>query len=733
MRLRDMPVVVKLTGALIVPVAVLMVMGWSEMQASWVRYHHMYNLRDATNEIEIVAALIQSLQTERGTTAGLIGSRGARMSEAMGKARKATDEAHEPFEHAETLLEQIGDQYAKPLMGRIEPMIHEGLEGTRASVDSFTANGGEVFAFYTRLIHELTLLAISLHHAVDEPKIAGPLSDFTLLLAAKEFAAQERGIGTAVIASGRFTPEQFFAFAEIGGKEAALFNLYLDGVPAAIAESARSRILPLRGAVAELRHSLTQDGFSRDLTPYEPDEWFAIATRQIDMMRTLADETIHRIEAVAVKLGDEAFESFVWLLGIAAATALVLIAATLFLSRSITVPLRSLTAGLNALLQGRTDMTGVDTSRGDEFGTMARTVRDIIVQTEERVRREREEEAERQAEDQRRRAAVEAERAKTQAASMQAVDELGKALSRLSEGDLTYRIETRFAEVFEPLRHNFNRSLAALEEAVAVVADVSGSLQNNSSELRVAANDLARRSEQQAAALEETAAALGEVSDTVEESARRAERAGGIVSRTANETRRSNDVVKSTIAAIQAIATSSQEVTRFVGVIDEIAFQTNLLALNAGVEAARAGEAGKGFAVVAQEVRELAQRSADAARQIKEIVTRSVGEVETGVSMSRQTGEALGGILGEVSSLKDEMDAIVSSAHAQATALSEVSHAIAQMDQTTQQNAAMVEQSTAATNNLAEQSMLLDEKVSGFTLGRKAQGKGEVVPLRGAA
>ena len=724
MRLKDIPVGLRLAASLVIPALVLIAVAQSELRAEWDRYHQMYDLSDATKEIEIVANFIDALQVERGTTAGYIGSRGAAMGDAMAKARRQTDAVHELFEKNEAVIKVVGDQYASPLMERVDPMTHEGLDTLRERTDKLIANPGEVLSFYSELIDGLISMSISLHHGIDEATVAAPLADFTLLLLTKEYAGQERGLGAGVIAKGSFTPDQFFAFSALGGKEEALIDLYYHGVGGKLAADARQRLSAVAGEIDDLRHQLVKDGSVTDLSGLDAQTWFNVASKRIEILKAISDDTIHRIEAHALTLGDQAFYAFLKLVGIVIVTTLVVAAATLFLARSITKPLGALGDSLNALLQGSAEMRGVDVSRKDELGEMARTVKDIVVQTEERVIREKEEEAARVAERDRVRSATEAERAKTQAASMQAVDELGKALENLAGGNLSYRITAEFDEVFEPLRTNFNRSLDALDAAVTAVAEVSGSMQGNTSELQTAADDLARRTEQQAASLEETSAALGEVSQTVTESTRRAERAGTIVAETATSTRGSNDVVRETVVAIRAIAASSEQITKFVSVIDEIAFQTNLLALNAGVEAARAGEAGKGFAVVAQEVRELAQRSAGAAKEIKELVGRSVKEVENGVAMSERTGDALEGILKQVDTVHQEMKAIVTAARTQSSALTEVSQAIAQMDQTTQQNAAMVEQSTAATNSLAEQSRLLDRRVSDFTLSKAVAAAG---------
>ncbi|MCQ0987696.1 methyl-accepting chemotaxis protein [Jiella marina] len=716
MRLKDAPVGLRLAATLLLPVALLVFVAQAELRASWTHYHHMYELRDATREIEIVGDFMHALQVERGTTAGYLGSRGTSMGEAMGTARQASDETHEAFEHAEHLIVKVGDQYAGPLMEKIDPMTHDGLDSMRERIDVLAVGGSEAFDFYTDLIDGLAGLAISLHHGVDEVELAAPLSDYALLLMAKEFAGQERGLGAGAIGAGGFTPRSYFRMSELAGKEQALIDLYKRGVGEELAQAADQQLGPISAEVTTLRESLLGRGLAADLSGVDQQAWFGVTTQRIEILRDLGKETIEQIVAKAVAMGEASYEEFLKLAAIVALVTLAVLAITFVLARSITGPLLALTGAMNALLEGKTEMAGVDGSRKDEIGEMARAVQGFIVQTEERVVREREEEAARVAERERVRAATEADRAETQAASMLAVQELGTALGHLAEGNLGYRIETRFATIFEPLRTDFNRSLSALEDAIAAVVDVSSSLRGNTDELRMAADDLSRRTEQQAASLEETAAALSEVSNTVTESSRRADAAGSIIRQTALHTRDSNAIVDKTVAAIHAISQSSDEITRFVSVIDEMAFQTNLLALNAGVEAARAGEAGKGFAVVASEVRELAQRSADAAREIKELIARSVGEVEEGVAMSEKTSEALKSILEQVDAVHGDMDAIASAARSQSVALGEVNQAIAQMDIVTQQNAAMVEQSTAATSSLADQSRILGEKISGFVL-----------------
>ncbi len=227
---------------------------------------------------------------------------------------------------------------------------------------------------------------------------------------------------------------------------------------------------------------------------------------------------------------------------------------------------------------------------------------------------------------------------------------------------------------------------------------------------------MARRTEQQAAALEETAAAVEEITTISKLSAQRSEEAKAIVESSAAEAARSRDVVTEAVKAMGAIEESSQKITQIISVIDEISFQTNLLALNAGVEAARAGEAGKGFAVVAQEVRELAQRSANAAKEIKTLITKSSEDVMQGVSLVNKTGQSLNTIGNKVDHIQEHITSLTKAAQEQSVGIQEISAAINSMDNLTQKNAAMVEETNAATHNLSDVSANLAALVSRFSV-----------------
>jgi methyl-accepting chemotaxis protein len=294
---------------------------------------------------------------------------------------------------------------------------------------------------------------------------------------------------------------------------------------------------------------------------------------------------------------------------------------------------------------------------------------------------------------------------------------MGDALARLAGGDLTASIAEETPAEFAALKTDFNAAAVKLREMVSAISAGADGISVGSDQIAHATDDLSRRTEQQAASLEETAAALDEITATVRKTAAGARQASEVVNAAKDDAEHSGQVVGQAVSAMSQIEKSSQQIAQIIGVIDEIAFQTNLLALNAGVEAARAGEAGRGFAVVAQEVRALAQRSAEAAKEIKALISASSAQVGSGVDLVGQTGKALQRIVAKVAEIDALVSEIAASAQEQATGLAEVNAAVNQMDQVTQQNAAMVEQTTAASRSLKNETVELARLANSFRTG----------------
>jgi methyl-accepting chemotaxis protein len=387
--------------------------------------------------------------------------------------------------------------------------------------------------------------------------------------------------------------------------------------------------------------------------------------------------------------------------------------------------IRAVRGAMQRVLDGDLETAAEANDRRDEIGEMARSVDSFRKAAVEKRALEASsaEASQRNAQEREARAAA---LAADNAAVKRAVDQLALGLNRLSEGDLSVTISETFPGDLERLRADFNQTTNRLQSVMGEIASNSSSIRANGLQMRSAADDLARRTEQQAASLEETSAALDEITATVRNATERAEEASHMVDNAKVYAEKSGSVVSDAMAAMERIEDATGEIGKIINVVDEIAFQTNLLALNAGVEAARAGEAGKGFAVVAQEVRALAGRAAEAARDIKTLVGRSSAEVKTGVELVTAAGEALHRIGEDVLRINEHVKSIVTSAREQSVGLSEINSAVGQMDQVTQQNAAMVEQTNAASHTLAGDAENLSRLVGQF----KMTGSAHVAPVQ---
>lgn len=388
----------------------------------------------------------------------------------------------------------------------------------------------------------------------------------------------------------------------------------------------------------------------------------------------------------------------------------------LMLVETLRGPLKRVTEIMTRLASGDLEVAIDGRNRGDEIGDMVRSVSVFRDAALENVRLEREAESARalSEEDATRRAA---ERARIEAEQKQALNALADVLAKLADGNLEESMREDLSADFVEMAFTYNHAIEALRETLTDVRYTAEEIKGGTGNLAMSADDLARRTEQQAAALEQSSRALHRLSDVVRSTADRARQTATSVNETQAYASRSGEVVAKAVGAMSEINRSSEKIATIISVIDEIAFQTNLLALNAGVEAARAGEAGRGFAVVAQEVRELAQRCANAAKEIKGLISASSTQVQNGVRLVEQTGAALTEIISHVTGVQRLVADISSATTEQSTGIEEVTRAVAEVELITQRNAAMVEENNAEIHGLRQRVDTLSEKIDRFRTG----------------
>jgi methyl-accepting chemotaxis protein len=487
------------------------------------------------------------------------------------------------------------------------------------------------------------------------------------------------------------------------------------------------------------------DELSRRLqaTKSDIDQIIAQAARDEDLpalsIMSQLDRTVSEIAGAAAKVNDEirkdteatsdllaadARRVTMVAIGLSIAGVLLgLIGGARLTSAAITRPLERLKLRMGQIANGdyAAEVEGQD--RKDEVGEMARAVQVFRENGLAVQRLESETEASRTAVE-RQRLAAEAERGNAAAvqqrlAAEQAVvvNALAEGLTRLSQGDLSARVEDEVAADYAALKQDFNSAVGHLAQTIATIQATSVDVGNAAREINSGADDLSKRTEEQASSLEQTAATTEQLAASVKASAQASRQAAQLANEATEVATNGGAVAGQAVDAMARIEQTSRKISDITSVIDEIAFQTNLLALNAAVEAARAGDAGKGFAVVASEVRTLAQRSADAAKDIKGLIGESGVEVEQGVGLVRAAGEALSRIVEASRKVAATVSDISAAAAEQANGIDEMSQTVAHMDEMTQANAALAEQSAASAGSLSGQIRRLNELVASFRTG----------------
>ena len=728
MRLSNLKVSLRLALAIAVPLCALAWFAGAQLLHTWSLRADASKLGLVADGASRISRLVHELQKERGSTAGFLASQGREMREAVKEVRTLVDAELKSFAHAASSLETANNPAINQALAQARSGLSE-LDAHRAKADQLGASPAEMISFYSQTIASLIKAVESVSTATSNLELSLGVSSYVDLIGAKEFGGQERAQGSAGIAAQKFGVQQYARYIGLGRAQEVLLNRFLfAATPAQREFFARTLAGSVSDDVARSRDIIVKGGLSGEFQGLDAKSWFGIATVRLNALKTVEDrlaaDLAMRAEAV---LADSNWALTFWgaIVGIVT-TATILLA--YLLTRSVARPMTQLTSAMSRLASGDLETAVIHASRGDEIGAMARAVQTFKDAAIEKIRLERESvEQRRQAEQER--VAREAEKAVESEQALATINALAQSLNRLAQGDLLCQITTPFAPNAEQLRADFNAAVDKLRQTMLAVVASAEATQSGTQEVATASNDLSRRTEQQASSLEETAAALDQITATVKKAAEGARHAHAVVAGTKDDAEKSGSVVRKAVEAMGGIEKSSQQISQIIGVIDEIAFQTNLLALNAGVEAARAGDAGRGFAVVASEVRALAQRSADAAKEIKGLISTSTGQVSEGVKLVAETGKSLERIVASVAEVNKVITDIAAGAQEQATGLQQVNSAVNEMDKVTQQNAAMAEQATAASRSLSQESDHLATLIGQFRVNNTAP----VEPARRAA
>ena len=708
--LQNAKISTRLMACIVVPTVALTLVFGIVMASQFQAELKLMGVRETVKLAPPMSDLIHELQRERGQSAGFISSKGQAFSDSLPGVRKKVD-----AQLANLKAHLVGFDFAShdPILeSSIKSAMSKlgGIGEIRGKSDRLESSVKQMAKFYTETISALLFVVREIQLDSTDAKVTKALTAYASLLHAKEHAGLERAMGAAGFGTGRFDRSVYNRFIREIEAQRILMEEFREVANKNMVKALDQKV-PAQSLseLKRMRKIALASPETNSLDNITGRQWFTASTAVINRLKDLENVVAQEALNTADEKVNGLWNLLIWELVIGVALLGLTVMLALTMARSISNPFQRLNETMVQMSQGQLDINIDDAQRKDEFGDMMKSV---VVFRDAALDKQR---LEREAEEQQR--LVDEERRQAEADAAHAVETIGNALGKLAGGDLTARVTAALTEQYGELRENFNTSAAKLEEAFDAVAKGASSIYSGTNEIAQASDDLSRRTENQAATLEETAASVAEITNSIAQSASGADRAREVVSTSKQAAEKGGEVVQRAVQAMEGIEKSSDEIGDIIGVIDEIAFQTNLLALNAGVEAARAGDAGRGFAVVASEVRALAQRSAKAAREIKELISSSTQQVDQGVKLVRETGDSLKRIVDGVSEINALVDEIATSAQDQASSLQTVNTAVNQLDQVTQENAAMVEEATAATRTLATQTQDLQALVVRFQTG----------------
>ncbi|NKW91489.1 methyl-accepting chemotaxis protein [Rhodobacteraceae bacterium R_SAG9] len=676
----------QILAIILAPLLALTVVGGLKTQSDWTRSQNAHKAQIISSDATSLLGVVHALQVERGLSAGFLSSSETTMlTDTLKEARTATDAA----------IAAVPDTAKAPLLAT------EPLTSLRPAVSNKSLKLSEMGAGYSGMIAQiLSEVSSTLLHqnSAQLEQISAGLVNMTY---AKEMAGQQRAAGAVGFAQGSFPPPVYQWFAETGAAETRLLDI------AALSLKYHLPDIDLRAGLAptdlpEIRTSVLKAGAGGEVPSITAKDWFGRATNWIESLRTLEIQIADHMNAVAVEEANAAQATLRITLAVGALSTLLSLLIGFRLIRAFTTQFTQLQADMDKLAQKQFDFEPANLNAKNEVGHLNQSLEQTRIALEEADQRLQ---------------ANEQARVKDRSAF---VAQLENGLARLADGDLNCTLEQPFSREYETLRISFNQSLTRLKMTITEVLDAANNMTIGAAEISQAADHLSKRTESQAATLEETAAALEELTNSVQSSANGARSVENTMTQARTEAEASGTIVQNAVDAMAEIEKSSEKIAQIISVIDDIAFQTNLLALNAGVEAARAGEHGRGFAVVAQEVRHLALNSAEAATEIKSLISDSSAHVQHGVNLVGDAGHALNRIVDRVNEISRLVSGIASGTVEQATGLKEINTNVHQLDDVTQKNAAMVEESTAAGHLLHTDATKLSNLMGQFNTGDQA-------------
>ena len=752
-----------------VPTIGLIVMGLQLGLTSLGHFSEGKHVLDVAHSVPVMSAVVHEMQIERGMTSGFMSSGGTQFATELPAQRKNTDAAIAAFhkEFTPDVLNLLGRELRETVL--IAGKAIDAIATTRDAVDASSVPTSAALGYYTTSIHELIeILSVSIDD-VDSTATVEALIALESLVRAKEAAGLERATGAAVFSTKTVDGDILSRLSNlIGTQSALLFEFQELGSPEVNAAFEQNMADNDLKTFRDYRQ-LMLDGASNPgvLDSVTPSQWFAASTDRINRLHKIEQLADDDVVALANSINTSARLNLIWTISLNVGVIVLSLVLAWLVARSIVPPIRHLTETMTKLSEGDTSV-GIDAvDQKDEIGDMARAVQvfkdnaiKVAAMSEEenarietaRVRAEAMSElidslgmsVDAAVEgDFSRRVSLSASEQDLQkvadnvnqllSTTDTALGEIGQVLSALAEKDLTRRVTATYAGAFEALRSDTNSVAERFNDIIGGLQDTSRTLRTATGEILSGANDLSERTTRQAATIEETSAAMEQLSHTVMDSAGKARDASNEAHKASNIVEEGAEVMSRANQAMERISTSSEKISNIIGMIDDIAFQTNLLALNASVEAARAGESGKGFAVVAVEVRRLAQSAAEASSGVKELIEQSSHEVRNGSQLVRDVAERLTGILDAVNSNTRLLEAIAAESKEQANSIHEVTTAVRQMDEMTQQNAALVEQMNAAIEQTEAQAADLDGIVELFEINDGAKKSSASGALRRAS